>query len=156
MSTGKKKARTGADEMGVKGELFSTDMVKAFLENRKLRTSRPVKDNIELVYEKTRDAVDPNQIAFKVMLKGGRDVLMLPKYQPGDTVMRNLAAGELVEVDKVREFLESQLSDAYYCTRVWEAWNVGTMTEDDFEPVDVDEIMSALMDGGNNNAESYT
>jgi len=54
--------------------------------------------------------------------------------------------GELVEVSKVREFLESQLSDTYYCTRVWNAWNVGTMSENDFELVDVDEIISALMD----------
>lgn len=59
---------------------------------------------------------------------------------------RKLANGELVEAEKVRKFLESQLSDAYYCTRVWSAWNVGTMSENDFEPVDVDEIMSALMD----------
>jgi hypothetical protein len=29
--------------MEIKGELFSTDMVKAFLENRKIRTSRPIK-----------------------------------------------------------------------------------------------------------------
>lgn len=68
----------------LKGELFSTDMVRAYLEGRKKHTATPVKDNIELVYGKTQDMVNPNEIAFKVMLKGGRDVLMLPKYQPGD------------------------------------------------------------------------
>lgn len=63
------------------------------------------------------------------------------------SILRRVEAGELIEASKVRQFLESQLSDAYYCTRVWEAWGVGTMSEDDFEPVDVGDIMSALMDG---------
>jgi len=66
------------------------------------------------------------------------------------TILRKLAASELVEVDKVRKFLESQLSDTYYCTRVWDAWNVGTMSENDFELVDVNEIMSALLNGREN------
>lgn len=78
--------------------------------------------------------------------------------------LRKIAAGEykpvvhgsekLISVDKVRRFLESQLSDAYYCTRVWEAWGVGTMGEDDFEPVDVEDIMNALMDGKDDSNET--
>ena len=59
--------------------------------------------------------------------------------------LRKIAAGEYIPVSKVQRFLESQLSNAYYCTRVWEAWGVGTMTEDDFELIDVEEIISALM-----------
>lgn len=38
----------------------------------------------------------------------------------------------------------------YACTRVWEAWQVGTMTEDDFVPLDeterVDEIVQLIQD----------
>lgn len=29
--------------------------------------------------------------------------------------------------------------DTYYCTRVWSAWGVGTMSEDDFVPITLDE-----------------
>jgi hypothetical protein len=34
--------------MAIKGELFSTDMVKAFLEGRKTRTSRPLPKGAEV------------------------------------------------------------------------------------------------------------
>jgi hypothetical protein len=36
---------------------------------------------------------------------------------------------------KLTEHLHSEFGDAYDCTRVWEAWDVGTMGEDDFEPL---------------------
>ena len=37
--------------------------------------------------------------------------------------------------DKIAELLRG----TYHCNRVWEAWSVGTMSEDDFEPVDESE-----------------
>ena len=42
------------------------------------------------------------------------------------------------------------LGDAYDCTRVWQAWSVGTMTEDDFVRVSDDhsrlcEIVDAVI-----------
>jgi hypothetical protein len=45
------------------------------------------------------------------------------------------------------DILGRELGDAYDCTRVWEAWNVGTMTENDFEPVSdrIDDIAAALV-----------
>ena len=48
----------------------------------------------------------------------------------------------------VRTALEGELSyGAYDCTRVWEAWSVGTMTQDDFVPVSerLDEITDAVV-----------
>jgi len=33
---------------------------------------------------------------------------------------------------RLKDAIREQLSDALYCTRVWEAWGYGTMTEDDF------------------------
>lgn len=39
--------------------------------------------------------------------------------------------------DKAHDILERH-SDLYCCTRVWEAWSVGTMTEDDFVPANND------------------
>lgn len=38
-------------------------------------------------------------------------------------------------------------SDAYDCTRVWQAWGVGTMSEDDFVPiVDQEDRLSEIVD----------
>ena len=50
--------------------------------------------------------------------------------------------------EMIRAALEGELSvTAYDCTRVWEAWGVGTMTEDDFEPVTerLDEITDTVI-----------
>lgn len=53
---------------------------------------------------------------------------------------------------KVRDSLISLLADcvgdSYDCTRVWEAWNVGTMSQDDFVPVSerVDEIADSILE----------
>ena len=49
----------------------------------------------------------------------------------------------------VEEIITDQLSDDYACTRVWEAWQVGTMTQDDFvlltETERVDELKQAIL-----------
>ncbi|MCP4393173.1 MAG: hypothetical protein GY804_02745 [Alphaproteobacteria bacterium] len=37
--------------------------------------------------------------------------------------------------EKLKNILTSNLVDSYFCNRVWPAWSYGTMTEDDFEPV---------------------
>lgn len=41
--------------------------------------------------------------------------------------------------ERLKNTLREQLNDALYCTRVWEAWGYGTMTEDDFECLARDE-----------------
>ncbi len=43
--------------------------------------------------------------------------------------------------------LLATLGDTYDCTRVWEAWGVGTMDQDDFLPVldRLDELIDALV-----------
>jgi len=38
-------------------------------------------------------------------------------------------------MSKLEDTINYHLSEDYACTRVWEAWNVGTMTEDDFTPL---------------------
>lgn len=45
-------------------------------------------------------------------------------------------AGLAPDVAALEEVIRAGLALTYHCTRVWEAWGVGTMSEDDFEPVD--------------------
>jgi hypothetical protein len=42
-------------------------------------------------------------------------------------------AGDL-SAERLAELFAQMLGDTYHCTRVWSAWGVGTMSEDDFEP----------------------
>lgn len=37
--------------------------------------------------------------------------------------------------EKLIELIAGYLSGTYHCLRVWEAWHVGTMSQDDFEDV---------------------
>jgi hypothetical protein len=51
---------------------------------------------------------------------------------------------------KLRDAFAEVLGDAYDCTRVWSAWSVGTMTEDDFSPISesedrLEEFVSAVL-----------
>lgn len=64
---------------------------------------------------------------------------------------------DVAPVEVIRKVLKDWLSDERYCTREWSAWSYGTMTQDDFVPIDVDEIVddivkTANMDGGEKHA----
>jgi hypothetical protein len=46
----------------------------------------------------------------------------------------------------LRDALTKALTSTYVCGRVWEAWNVGTMTENDFQPAaECDELLDELV-----------
>lgn len=49
--------------------------------------------------------------------------------------------------EAIFDSLGSELVSTYDCTRVWEAWSVGTMGQNDFSPVNdrLDEIVDAIM-----------
>lgn len=38
--------------------------------------------------------------------------------------------------EALADVIATGLSGTWHCTRVWRAWDVGTMSQDDFEPVD--------------------
>lgn len=47
----------------------------------------------------------------------------------------------------VRDAIAGALTGVYYCGRVWSAWGIGTMSQDDFTPAaNVDEVLDALTD----------
>jgi len=49
--------------------------------------------------------------------------------------------------DQVRDAVAEALSGTYYCNRVWSAWGVGTMSEDDFAPANEDDnILDNVVD----------
>lgn len=65
--------------------------------------------------------------------------------KPAEPVQRLSDAGLR---EKLHDALASELEyGAYDCTRVWEAWSVGTMSQDDFVPVTerLDDIVSTVL-----------
>ena len=48
--------------------------------------------------------------------------------------------------EKLIDLIAEHLSGTYHCTRVWEAWNVGTMSQDDFEDVSESDTPAELAD----------
>jgi len=70
-----------------------------------------------------------------------------------DPASRQALEGEPVDVERITDTVSEHLGDIFACTRVWSAWQVGTMTQDDFTPADetelADEIAAAV-------AEIYT
>lgn len=48
-------------------------------------------------------------------------------------------AQRVPDVDALADKIAECLRGTYHCNRVWEAWHVGTMSQDDFEPVDESE-----------------
>ena len=53
---------------------------------------------------------------------------------------RQALEGEPVDVERIADTVRDYLGDIFACTRVWEAWQVGTMTQNDFTPADETEL----------------
>lgn len=54
------------------------------------------------------------------------------------------AAIDRITQEQIREVIGQHLTSMYACTRVWEAWSVGTMSEDDFVPAGETEFADDL------------
>ena len=53
---------------------------------------------------------------------------------------REEGEGEPVTAERIADTVRDYLGDIFECTRVWEAWQVGTMTQNDFTPADETEL----------------
>ena len=53
---------------------------------------------------------------------------------------REEGEGEPVTAERIADTVRDYLGDIFACTRVWEAWQVGTMTQNDFTPADETEL----------------
>ena len=62
----------------------------------------------------------------------------------GGVVSLSANAGE--PRDALIDAIAQGLRGTWHCTRVWEAWHVGTMSQDDFEPVDESETPTEIAD----------
>ena len=51
-----------------------------------------------------------------------------------------------IERDALIDAIAQGLHGTWHCTRAWEAWHVGTMSQDDFEPVDESETPTEIAD----------
>ena len=51
-----------------------------------------------------------------------------------------------IDRDALIDAIAQGLHGTWHCTRVWEAWHVGTMSQDDFEPVDESDTPTAIAD----------
>ena len=72
-------------------------------------------------------------------VQGFRDGVSSPSANAGEP--RN-AIGRDALIDAITQGLHG----TWHCTRVWEAWHVGTMSQDDFEPVDESETPTEIAD----------
>ena len=73
-----------------------------------------------------------------------------PHRQPAPAAQQ---AGECVaeprnaiDRDALIDAIAQGLRGTWHCTRVWEAWHIGTMSQDDFEPVDESETPTEIAD----------
>lgn len=81
-------------------------------------------------------------------------VKIAKEFPPGDWIAVYTAAGASPQPSQARELSKDELTDVitahlyltYHCTRVWSAWNVGTMSQDDFEPVDESDTPAEIAD----------
>ena len=51
-----------------------------------------------------------------------------------------------IDRDALIDAIAQGLHRTWHCTRVWEAWHFGTMSQDDFEPVDESETPTEIAD----------
>lgn len=84
--------------------------------------------------------------ARRAMLKNylGRWTRAIAEHEHSEQVQP--AAAAAVSKEELTDLIAAGLGDTYHCTRVWSAWSVGTMSQDDFEPVDASDTPAEIAD----------
>ncbi len=99
-------------------------------------------DRASLATSAPAQAVDPTMT---------RDELVAAAESIGMRFPAPTQAAPLTQ-EQIADVVREHLTSAYVCTRVWAAWSVGTMAEDDFEPASetdmADDIAAALIANG--------
>lgn len=103
-------------------------------------------DHIEEVRRKGPQTAPPRE--WECAVKGG-SLVDWPHARPhkdkGWELIRVREVPAQVAGGDIRDEIRRCLLDTYACTRVWEAWQVGTMDQDDFHPAwEDEEILSSL------------
>ena len=64
-----------------------------------------------------------------------------------DLCVERLRSGEpALDREALVDLIAEHLRGTYHCNRVWEAWNIGTMSQEDFEPVDESDTPGEIAD----------
>jgi hypothetical protein len=84
-------------------------------------------------------------------LKGARDhwrdmADKLTQDKAASASRSSVVAHSIPSREGLADLFAELLTDVYHCTRVWSAWGFGTMSEDDFEPVDCSDTPIELAD----------
>ena len=84
----------------LKGELFSTDVVRAYLDGRKLHTARPVKDTIPLNAEyRGLHWDEAHKNVFGVFrCADGLDIDVKPTFLPGDYMAAFQSSNKVMDI----------------------------------------------------------
>ena len=98
-------------------------------------------------------AIKQARSAQPALVQEGRDWSLLEATQESlrehMAEIKRLKEAQQAPVQPValRDALAGALTSTYVCGRVWDAWNVGTMTEDDFQPAaECDELLDELVE----------
>lgn len=101
-------------------------------------------------------AAQPQQAGASITMdtaqKIARDCMGLKLGQPlPESLLALTVAPPQLSREQIGDIVREHLRGLYYCGRVWEAWSVGTMSEDDFSPAEeletADEIADSLLAG---------
>jgi len=87
----------------------------------------PVEPTLEMIVAANDSQQDSTCVMYSNAWKAMLDAAPAP------------SAAEPVSVETLTDAIAQGLSGTYHCLRVWEAWSYGTMSQDDFAPVDESE-----------------
>lgn len=102
----------------------------------------------------TAQEAEPAVLPIAAKTHGAWDGLELLDELPDGTELyahpprpqADAGAAPAVDREKLIDAIADGLRGTWHCTRVWEAWHIGTMSQDDFVPVDESETPSEIAD----------